>query len=798
MSQLDEILFDRFLSEVLQSRSRFDEQGGAVRSDPPLARRRTLRVNEILDLVTGVGAAAQLTEGELRTLRNARPRRRSLSDVETILDLVSAGGGTGALTAGEVGILGSRDSREAIVRRLRETITATGHLDRRLWTLFSPSTSSELLVSFLLVVLHCGTLAALLRMNDRQFVLFRAAAALSTITIAERIPRRNNSEHSRKQKLLAQIRAGSLQVARINNAIVANTAGFSTTHQRFVHHYLIDPYLEKRVEWQLSKPLTAQERQLYASWQTAQGGIVRINEIIARVEGTIVRLVALHDGTRVQDIRALRADLRGKRRERKKLERKVKQLERRLGTRLPQIASYMARESSGDDRADPIRRERCQELLMDLDRALLTAAEDGPTDGPQRLTDFRLWRDELDDAAWARYGTALEKLLIGEGTASLEFMVKPYLEVYGSINRNRDIGLHRDYTGGTYTGHPENAVDINTQAKSELFVSAPTVFRPPGRLFANAELAMSPRRQSRSWEEFRYRGSVIPEGGIFVSTDLQDIFGKLTYLLPPRTPAAIDAFERDFLVRPGHRFSEAELAIVMQVYESQDLAPRYLSLERAFDVQRIMSGLAFANLTDTPDAREFDETRQEIFSKWEQLIAEELRVPGVTLFDPDLLYSADVGVPRLVTSAHARQLHDQSWRDVARAALSVLCSEEQSANDYEHFDGLLHMIWRLLIQLYSTGNVDLHHKGQSVNVEQAYASTIPNQPDLIVHGFYTHLYRVDPSMRAGRQVGLGALLGQVGETGNAFTPHLHIELKLSYAGRPSGTMLPHEFFPVPN
>lgn len=49
------------------------------------------------------------------------------------------------------------------------------------------------------------------------------------------------------------------------------------------------------------------------------------------------------------------------------------------------------------------------------------------------------------------------------------------------------------------------------------------------------------------------------------------------------------------------------------------------------------------------------------------------------------------------------------------------------------------------------------------------------QPDG-TYFFYAHLSRLAPGIGVGTQVGAGQLVGYVGQTGNAGTPHLHLEI----------------------
>lgn len=174
-------------------------------------------------------------------------RRRSLSRVEDILDLVSATNGTSVLTEEEIRILRSYHSRPAIASRIRQFITA-GRYPDRLLALFSDSTSSDLLVPFLLVILHHRKLHEIVQIREKLLTDYRTFIALSVLIRREKL-KPDQQEHNTLRTLREELLRGKETLRILVTEIVDKTKGFHRTHQLFLHEQ-IGTYLKQRVVWQ--------------------------------------------------------------------------------------------------------------------------------------------------------------------------------------------------------------------------------------------------------------------------------------------------------------------------------------------------------------------------------------------------------------------------------------------------------------------------------------------------------------------------------------------------------------------
>lgn len=432
------------------------------------------------------------------------------------------------------------------------------------------------------------------------------------------------------------------------------------------------------------------------------------------------------------------------------------------------IERYVVRET--EERNNVASRNKRDQFLREVDGLL-----SGHTSRRLHVQD--------DRENWIRYRMLLEELIKGNArfNVALELFVNSFLVRYKTINENREIGFHRaQFEALTRPGHGENAIDFNMSINTEIFVSAPIEFTIPLRL--------SQLQRDELPVPHRHRASSIPRGGVSLTTDMDEVFFALCHLLRKKT------FNQRGQAGAQNRVDDREVDdVISQNYES-DLAPDYLlhgSAVRQFDllgVQMILKGLAFYNLTETRNAEEFDEERQASLRRWEELIVERLGLPtGTVIFNRDLGRAT-----RRRVSVSGLILH-RPISDVLKKALEVLESPEQS--DPLDREGLVHRIWRLVLWLAHAGASPYNH-GQAVRIEHAYESTVNPQDQLIVEVLYSHLFSVDPTMRPGRTLGLGALQGEVGLTGNARNAHVHMEIRLKENGRLIGTILPHEFFPL--
>jgi hypothetical protein len=410
---------------------------------------------------------------------------------------------------------------------------------------------------------------------------------------------------------------------------------------------------------------------------------------------------------------------------------------------------------------------------------------------------------------WQVYLELLEGLINGITNVSLEHLITDIFVGYGPINSDRDVGIRVNnrppdtLSIGTYPGHGGRhalcAVDMDTNRPWPFLAVAPDLFSLPGRLGGP--------------EEFLYEArSAIVRSRTRVTNDLQDVFAKISYgLLRPagRNTRSAD-IQRIMLER---ELTDAEAGARGQ--EEQRLAQNageIVSRERREgtsgtvmppevganpEVARILAGLAYHNLTEVGTQEGLSERAAGVLSARRQHILNSLeeavrgRLSGVSggtrIFRESgiRVEEGGVGIRSLIV------LRDPP--DRFREVLNAVYDEISSRGD------ITRSLWNFLWDLYGAG-AELNRAGQSVTVDHYYRSRRDNRL-IAVRVFYTHVHAVsaEGNIRRCQQI------GQVGTTGNAVSPHNHVEISLHETDQDSGQvrerdvvgfLLPHEFFPL--
>jgi hypothetical protein len=715
----------------------------------------------------------------------AVPSRRSararLATPEAVLDFVVANAGTGLLGPSELASLGEAANGGAVARRLRRLVAEERrYLDRRLLNLFDEGTRPFLLVPFLLVALHHRAIAEMVSFEGELLDKLLDAIALRTVVQREQRAAAGSGTRPALTDLEAAIHQLAIDVRRGRNdlvdmlgAIVDNTAGFPATYQAFCNER-IRRLVTLREEWKrrdvlsvaFSNPPSSAELTAYERLGVVEVMRDGIPEKRTNLRGQLTDLAQSLRGAAREDRPHIQSDLRDVRQALARLNTMAaelnaerRQLRLRLRSRMAVIRAYIdARERGRDSRTE---RDSRDTFLRSFDRRLAT------------YTDLRLYSTD-DTETWAVYRSLLRNLILGDprNNIAIELLVDAYFREYATANSNRDMGFYDSWGGSTYPGHPENALDMTTAAGNRVYAMAPARLRLPLRLREGDDSLLG---------TFALDRTEVVASQTLATTDVQDAFAKISYGLLRR--------------RGQQRAASGDIADIMTDTGDTDLAPEFLAdpAERNFDVTRILAGLIFGNLTESPAGPTVNMIRDGILDDVEAEVRRELGLaPRAVVFRPTPRGGdrGQAGVGRLI--AH------RPIGEVFTAVSTILGRSEHCGHDPRYRDGLCHRLWRLLWTLHHCG-AEFHRRGQAATLDHHYRATSPSiqTPAVRVQTRYSHLHALAPALLgSGAAVRVGDPLGEVGLTGNAVSSHIHLEISV-YRGQDAvGSILAHEFFPL--
>lgn len=720
--------------------------------------------------------------------RQLRRRHRAIGEddfptartVAQALDIVEDTLQTQVLSNSDEAFLHDNANSPEIAQRLRSQITSRFYLDQRLLNFFNDQSPSERLVQCLLMVLHVHRLKDAIVRHNRILQAFIQCIILTILINAHR----NDRELIQaRRELYRTVRQEKQALLRRLNRMVDDTTGFTTTYQSFYHRQL-DALWTLKEDWKqdqilavnyLHLPTTAEMQSFYEIryLEKQRDYAERVRGSLAAQRQAVIALIRT-PGTSRKDRRLLSEDrdslgerIREQRVEIRHRNREVARRRQQLGAaRYRYAEQHFQRLSEG--RFNAHESDKRDQFLYWADSQI------------SHLTSHRLW-NENEQTRWRTYSELLEKLVTKHEMVSIEVLVDAYLQRYGKINTNRNMALYHSYKGHTYPGHPDGAVDIIIPAGTEIFIIAPPSLRLPPRLIK--QLPDIPNNIL-----FRYTRSTIGRTPTQVTSELQDIFAKLSFGL--------------LRSRGNQRTSSREIGDIMEEFGGDVLAPEFVSNPDThnFEVQRIISGLAFRCLTEDNDSiPEIDYTRENILRDWERFIIAALQLPSDTeIFRRDRreANAGHVGVGTLITFRDRER--EIGFGTILHTAQRILELPEHSGHEDRYRNGLVHRIWRLMNRLRTNHHVEANRRAQSVIINHHYVGRHQDQDiPLIVGAYHTHLHSVEQSVRnMGEEINLGIPLGQVGLTGNAISAHLHLEIQVKLDGREVSPMYPHEFYPL--
>lgn len=705
------------------------------------------------------------------------PATRTAQDALTIVEQTWQ---TRVLSTSDKTLLKDNTNSSIIAAKLRQLIQNRDYLSHDLLTLFSDQSPSERLMQCLLMVLHSARLIDVLKRHHQLNEAFQQCIILSVLL---RQHRRDRSLIQARQETYRLVRRGKQSLLARLNRMVDDTQGFDTTYQAF-YHQMLDSLLSLKEDWKqdalranqyLHLP-TNQEMETYydiLGKEKAVAYAIRVRNSLNTQRNELTQKIRLRGISREERAiyREDRDELNQRYRQQRQHVFELRSQARRMRAQLGRMRLRYCQqhyERLRDGRFNPRESSNRDTFLRWAD------------DKIANLTTHRLWTAN-EQQRWQTYHTVLEKLVSKENMVAIEVLTDTYLQRYGKINTNRNMALYHPFKGHTYPGHPDGAVDIITQAGHALYVIAPPSIQLPTRLMKNFPNLPDDLH-------FQYVASRVGRSIVSVTSDLQDIFAKLSFGL--------------LRTRGNQRTSSSQIERIMEQHMGSPLAPETVCNPetRHYEERRIIAGLAFRRLTeDEENLDDIDSIREEILNDWQRLINQRLNLPPDTvLFRSDRreAHAGHVGVGRLITFRDPQR--NITLGSILRAAREVLESPAQSHRSQDNSNGLVHRIWRLMTSLRTDHGVEANRRAQSVVIDHTYqamyeGNTIP----LTISPYHTHLHSVASAVRGfGQPVNLGVELGQVGLTGNAISSHLHIEIKVKLNNIQISPMLPHEFYPL--
>ncbi|MES1245981.1 MAG: DUF4157 domain-containing protein [Acidobacteriota bacterium] len=382
-----------------------------------------------------------------------------------------------------------------------------------------------------------------------------------------------------------------------------------------------------------------------------------------------------------------------------------------------------------------------------------------------------------DDQRWWIYHTALQNVAEGFPGFSAELSVAELVASRSAVARNRTaLGIDHSVSLGTYATHGEGQYDVHAPAGKDVLAVQ------PGRVdLRRAFRSRTPRLFELQDSKVRSATEIGPEHGD------QDVLAKLVYGYFGRgwkDPKRID----DYLAggSTGRRSPAANRIVAALVFEGA--------------------------LPDSPISAEVEADRKAIREKLETALRAELAAQTPAVVIPDttgILAAVDassgyfdsastispeaVEIFKAVPAARGRRAKPYGTKGKASAAVlkataKILGGDNEVTKGVED---LIRKLWRSGAGTRSGPAVTLiHHYKEPGTGTEAW-----------VEVDYRHLSAVEPLAR-GADVAPGSVIGRVGSSGNAISPHVHQAIRV-YTQDPrlepnahvKAYLVPLEFFP---
>ncbi len=414
-------------------------------------------------------------------------------------------------------------------------------------------------------------------------------------------------------------------------------------------------------------------------------------------------------------------------------------------------------------------------------------------------TRLRIPRDTPlnEQDAWLAFDTY--RRLVAEGAAifSWQLIRKALFTGYAAANHWLDIGIAGRYSIGSYVGHGNFAYDVNTEAGQEVWVAVNNWIAFPHRLGLGRGRWLYQKNRSEVVRNRTRSGSSV-----------QDAFCKIAYGIGMRSTRDVqgamseaDRAAEQVLDAPDQHEGEtaqerreadagAAAADAMNNAESRSVIPA--TVGQNMDVTRIIAGLTYQNLvlnSAIPEA--IQEERRQIVRDLDAELSRELGVSGPVLSSEVLADRGSFGFPHALAPEWRR---GDNFRNAQRALQRILQRRDWIAR-----------LWAFLWTLLDSGVLP-HLKGPAVTVAHFFLEMERPNHRVRVEVFTTHLSDVTPAiLRAAsgntpeeRRILPGRTFGRVGSTGNARSPHNHVEIEVFRvdSGAFVGNLEFHHFFPA--
>lgn len=438
---------------------------------------------------------------------------------------------------------------------------------------------------------------------------------------------------------------------------------------------------------------------------------------------------------------------------------------------------------------DPAIRKEAEDRLAEarqvrqakLDKKLPTATQEPGLDLATLLDDQQLW--------WI-YHTALNNIGNGFGSFSHEHTLLGLVKQRSAVSKNRQaLGVDSSLSVGTYHGHGEGQYDINTAAGKDIKAVQPDqvdLTRVLGRRTGSADPRLFDRVSSKvqSFAEIKAEDAD------------EDVLAKLAY----------GFFGRSWKDRDK-----------MSEYLAASAEDRKKLSKPAPDASRILAGLVFEKtITGTTLSSEVSTARTNIREKLEAALHAELRklTPAVDIPDTvKILETVDASAERQYggISMITKDAYDAFW---AVPAASKGKSAPYPKKNKEKVSHAVFGVVNRVVLSDPTVNAplekliaDLLGKGRG-NRSGPYVTLIHHYKEAAtgkeawVEVDYRHLLAVSVK-KAGDAVNPEDVIGKVGSSGNAISPHIHMAIRVYEDDpyrrpkpSPIGYLVPLEFFPI--